>query len=208
METLLLTSAGMNVKEEILKILPKPANEIKIAHIITASKLEKDTSYVDKDKKAMTEQGFLVEEIDIEDKNEKELREMLKDKDVVYVQGGNTFYLLKHVRESGFDKVIKESIEKGKIYIGVSAGSIIAGPTIETAGWCDPDKNNIGLTDLVGLSLVPFLITVHYDLKDESVIKNEIENSKYPVRILTDDQAILVRGNKVELVGKGPEIRL
>jgi hypothetical protein len=44
MKTILLTSAGMNVKEQILKILPKPANQIKLAHIITASKAEEDKS--------------------------------------------------------------------------------------------------------------------------------------------------------------------
>ena len=37
MKTILLTSAGMDIKDEILKILPKPANQVKIAHIITAS---------------------------------------------------------------------------------------------------------------------------------------------------------------------------
>jgi len=208
MKTLLLTSAGMNVKEEILKILPKPANEIKIAYIITASKFEEDTSYVDKDKKAIIEQGFSVEEIDIRDKNEKELREMLKDKDVVYVQGGNTFYLLKHVKESGFDKVIKELIQKGVIYIGVSAGSYIACPTIEMALWKDQDKNIVGLEGLTALNLVPFLLSVHYTPEYKEIIKKGISSSKYPVRILTDDQAILVRDNKVELVGKGTEIKL
>ena len=208
MKTLLLTSAGMNVKEEILKILPKPANEIKIAYIITASKSEEDTSYVDKDKRAMIEQGFLVEEIDIRDKNEKELREMFKDKDIVYVQGGNTFYLLKYVRESGFDKVIKELIQKGVIYIGVSAGSYIACPTIEAALWKDQDKNIVGLKDLTALNLVPFLLLAHYTPERKEVIKKGVSSSKYPVKILTDDQAILVRDDKVELVGKGPEIKL
>ena len=208
MKTLLLTSAGMNVKEEILKILPKPANKIKVAYIITASKFEEDTSYVDKDKKAMIEQGFLVEEIDIRNKDEKELREMLKDKDIVYVQGGNTFYLLKYVKESGFDKVIKELIQKGVIYIGVSAGSYIACPTIEAALWKDQDRNIVGLEDLTALNLVPFLLSVHYIPEYKEIIKKGISSSKYPVKILTDDQAILVRDNRAELVGKGPEIRL
>ena len=208
MKTLLLTSAGMNVKEEILKILPKPANEIKVAYIITASKFEEDASYVDKDRRAMIAQGFLVEEIDVRDKDEKELREMLKDKDIVYVQGGNTFYLLKYVKESGFDKVVKELIQKGLIYIGVSAGSYIACPTIEAALWKDQDKNIVGLKDLTALNLVPFLLSVHYTPEYKEILKKEISSSKYPVKILTDDQAILVRDNKVELVGKGPEIRL
>lgn len=208
MKTILLTSAGMNVKDEILKILPKSADQIKLAHIITASKAEENTAYVEKDRAAMEDLGFQVEDIDIEGKNENELREILKDKDAVYVQGGNTFYLLKYVRESGFDKVVKELIDKGLIYIGVSAGSIIAGPTIETAGWKGGDKNIVGLTDLSALHLVGFNVFVHYTEEWKNVIEAEIHKAKYPVRILTDNQAILVKDDKIEFVGKGEEIKI
>jgi dipeptidase E len=112
----------MDIKEEILRVLPKPPEQMKIAHIITASKPEEDTSYVEKDSRLMVEAGFQVEDIDIEGKNEIELKELLKDKDIIYIQGGNTFHLLKCVKESGFDKIVKELIEKEVIYIGVSAG--------------------------------------------------------------------------------------
>lgn len=209
MKTILLTSAGMNVKEEILKILPKPASQIKLAHIITASKAEKNISYLEKDKEKMLGAGFQVEDIDIEGKTEKELRDLLGSKDIIYVQGGSAFYLLKCVRESGFDKVVKDLINKGAIYIGVSAGSYVACPTIEAAGWKHLDKNIVGLTDLVAMNLVPFLITAHYNrLKYRKAVKNGVKKSKYPVRILTDEQAILIQDGVAKLVGKGEEIKL
>lgn len=205
---ILLTSAGMDVKEEILKILPKPANQIKIAHIITASKSEKNLSYLEKENRIMKELGFDVENIDIEGKNENELRTLLKNKDIIYVQGGNTFYLLKHVKASGFDKVVKELVKKGTIYIGVSAGSYIACPTIEMANWKHSDRNTVGLTDLTGLNLVPFLLSVHYKPEYAQVLKQEIFNAKYSVKILTDKQAILVENGKAEVVGEGEEIEI
>lgn len=208
MKTILLTSAGMNVKEEILKILPKPADQIKVAHVITASKSEKNLSYLEKENQIMRELGFNVENVDIEGKNEKELRVLLDGKDIVYVQGGNTFYLLKHVRASGFDKVVKELIGKGTVYVGVSAGSYIACPTIEMASWKNPDKNTVGLTDLTGLGLVPFLLSVHYKSEYDSILKQEISATNYPVKILTDEQAILVKDNEIKLVGRGEEIKL
>jgi len=208
MKTLLLTSAGVNVKEEILKILPEPANQIKLAHIITASKAEQNKSYVKKETDGLAEIGFQVEEIDIEGKNESDLRKLLTDKDIIYVQGGNTFYLLKYALESGFDKLVKELIEKGVIYIGVSAGSYIACPTIEMANWKHQDRNTVGLTDLTGLNLVPFLLSVHYKPDYAPILKKEVSNSKYPVKILTDEQAILVKDEIVSLVGKGEEIKL
>ncbi|MFO8053460.1 MAG: Type 1 glutamine amidotransferase-like domain-containing protein [Candidatus Omnitrophota bacterium] len=208
MKTILLTSAGMNVKEEILKILPKPANKIKIAHIITASKVGEDLSYLEKENQIMKELGFDAEDIDIEDKTENELRALLKNKDIIYVQGGNTFYLLKHVKESGFDKVIKELIEEGIIYIGVSAGSYIACPTIEMANWKHQDRNTVGLEDLTGLNLVPFLLFVHFKPEYDPILKQEVPSSKYPVKILTDKQAILIRDSEIKLVGQGEEVNI
>lgn len=198
----------MNVKEEILKILSKPIHQTKIAHITTASKIENNLGYLEKENLIMREVGFNVENIDIEGKNENELRALLGYKDIIYVQGGNTFYLLKHARASGFDKVVKELIKKGVIYVGVSAGSYIACPTIEMANWKHPDKNTVRLTDLKGLNLVPFLLSVHFDPQYTPTLKNEISNAKYPVKILTDSQAILVRDDKIELVGCGEEIKL
>lgn len=208
MKTILLTSAGMNVREEILKILPKPADQIKIAHIITASKAEEDISYLERESQTMKELGFNVENIDIEGKNENELRVLLDGKDVIYVQGGNTFYLLKCVKESGFDAVAKELIEKGIVYIGVSAGSYIACPTIEMAYWKHPDRNTVGLTDLTGLNLVPFLLSVHFNPEYAQILKQEILNSKFPVKILDDNQAILIQDGNYKLVGRGEEIKL
>ncbi len=198
----------MDVKEEILKILPKPASGTKIAHIITASKVETDLSYLEKENQIMSEVGLDVENIDIEGKTENELRTLLKNKDVIYVQGGNTFYLLKYVRTSGFDKVVKELVDNGIIYVGVSAGSYIACPTIEMATWKHQDRNTVGLTDFTALNLVPFLLSVHYKPEYKDILKEAISKTKYPVRILTDDQALLVSNGEIKLVGKGGEIKL
>lgn len=89
---LLLTSVGMSVKDGIIRILPRPAKQLKRAHIITASKPELNRNYMVKDKRGMKNLDFDVEDIDIEGKNEKELREILKEKDVICVQGGNIFF--------------------------------------------------------------------------------------------------------------------
>lgn len=208
MITILLTSAGMQVKDEILKILPKPPQEIKLAHIITASKGEKDTSYVQHEEAEMKKLGFQVENIDLEDKTADELRELFADKDIVYVQGGNTFYLLYHVKRSGFDEVIQEFIKRGGIYIGVSAGSIIACPTIEVANWGSIDSNDVGITDLSAMDLVGFLIYPHYTPDQEDIILEEHDNTFLPVTVITDDQAVLVQNEEVTLVGKGEQVVL
>lgn len=207
MRTLLLTSAGFNVQDEILKILPKPPSKLKIVHITTASKDEKNKDDVTKDTEIMRNLGFQVTEVDIEGMSERKVRKLLGDKDIVYVQGGNTYWLLKCVRESGFDKVVEELLEKGVIYIGVSAGSYIAGPSIEQASWIHT-HNKSGLTDLSAMNLVPFMLIVHYLPKYNNFLQQKISKSKYKFKILNDDQAILVQGNSYKLVGKGPEIKI
>lgn len=208
MKTILLTSAGMDVKEEILKILPRPANQINVAYITTASKAEPDTSYVEKDRKLLKTEGFEVDEVDIEGKTQGELFALLDNHNLIFIQGGNTFYLLKAIRESGFDKVIKKLINRGVIYVGVSAGTVICCPTIEVAGWKNLDRNVVNLKNLTGLNLIPFNVFVHYEPKWLDFIKKETAKSKYPIRILTNDQALLIQDEKITFVGKGEEVKI
>jgi len=198
---------SVDVRKEIIKLLPKPSRQIELAHIITASNVEKSTDYVKRDKRQMLKLGLQVEDIDLKGKTEKVLKSLLEGKDVIYVQGGNAFYLLKYVRESGFHKVVKELIQKGVVYIGASAGSYIACPTIEMATWKHQDKNRVGLKDLKALNLAPFLITVHYESKYKAILKKEIPKAKFPVRILRDNQALLISNGKVKFVGKGEEVK-
>ena len=208
-QTLLLTSAGMRMQDEILKLLPKSPAQTKLAHIITASNEVSPHPWRDNDKKAMLKLGIQVEDIDIKGKTESELRLILKGKDVIYVQGGSPYYLLKHVKESRFDKVVKDLVNKGILYIGASAGSYIACPTIEQALWKKPKRNRHGLTDKEpAMGLAPFLIVAHYGPKIKQDIKIGISKTEYPVRVLTDNQAILVKDGKTKLIGKGKEIKL
>lgn len=59
----------------------------------------------------------------------------------IYVLGGNTFYLWHHMRQSGLDALVRRRVAEGALYVGASAGSIVAGQSISTAlwkGWDDP----------------------------------------------------------------------
>ncbi len=203
---MLLTSSGMyGSRQEILNILPKPAYDIRVAHIITASNPEVDKTYMNKDRELMREAHFNIKDIDIENKNKAQLMQELKDMDIIYVQGGNTFYLLKQIRMTGFDKVVKKLIKKGVIYIGVSAGSIVTGKTIETAKWLG-DENTVNLKNLKGLKLVPFNIFVHYKQDYDEIIRKEQKKSWHKLKILSDTQALLVLNREVTLLGTGEEV--
>ena len=71
----------------------------------------------------------------------------------MYVCGGNTFKILHKLRETRLDVYITKQVEQGALYVGVSAGSIIAGPDIEIAGWgSEGDENEVNLQDLEGFN--------------------------------------------------------
>lgn len=209
MKTLLLASNGEFLYKYGDKLFYKPLRKMKLAYIITASKVVMDKSYLKIHKNRMKKLGFDFEEIDIEGKNEKELRKILKDKEAVHIEGGNTYYLLKHARKSGLKKVLKELIEKGLIYIGTSAGSYLMTPYIGMSSWKKEKrpKNKYGLTNFSGLNFVPFLLFVHYKPIHKEVIKEKIKKLKYPLKILKDGQAILAKGGKIKFLG-GKEVIL
>ena len=76
----------------------------------------------------------------------------------IFVGGGNTFRLLKNVRENGLLGVIRDRVRGGMPYMGSSAGSNLACPTIMTTN--DMPISNPGSFDALGL--VPFQINAHY----------------------------------------------
>jgi len=202
---LFLTSSGIGseIKDDFLSLLSKSPNQIKVAFILTASYPEPNPWYVEKSLKTLRSLGFKTREVDLRIENLKSLTEKLSATDVIYVDGGNTFYLLSWVRKSGFDKALQEFLERGGVYVGVSAGSYIACPTIEMANWKRPDRNLVGLADLTSLNLISFLLTAHYTVDSETSIRQGSIKSGYPTVALSDGQAVLVDGEKVKVVGPG-----
>ncbi len=208
MRTLILTSSGSFITENnIDQHLPKKITDCKIAYIITASKKVDDLTYIEKHCQKMNELNFSYTKIDIDGKKENKLRRILDGYDIVMVEGGNTFYLLKAVRESGFNNVIEELIAKGVVYIGSSAGSYIVSPSIIMATW-SPGFDRCGIIDYKAMNLIPFLIGVHYTPDKYELFKEKAKDLKYPVRILNDKQAILVQDDKFQLLGGDDEIIL
>ena len=126
---LLLTSQGLpsKLKETFVSLLHKPTSEIKLSFITTAAYGDyKNPKWLNVYRKQLNNYGIQqIEDLDLKDKNQKELETILKDKDIIFVNGGNSFYLLYWVRKSGFDKLLPQFLNQGTLYIGVSAGSYI-----------------------------------------------------------------------------------
>jgi dipeptidase E len=184
-----------------------PKSEMKIGYITTASKGSRDTAFLEKVKNTMKENAIDFEEIDIEGKGKDEILNFFKNKNIIHVEGGNTFYLLKAIRESGFAEALKKLLNERKIYIGTSAGAYIMCPTIEVANWNETGRDRFGLTDFSALNYVPFVLKVHYKDEMENTVKEKMKTLKYPLRILRDGQGILIENDKYTFFG-GEEIIL
>ena len=208
METLILASSGNLIAANNLNhFLPKPLSEAKILYVTTASKKVNDSSYVERTRQKMDELNFSYTEFDIVGKSEEELKKALSDSDILYVEGGNTFYLLQAVRDTGFEKIVKEAIENGLVYWGVSAGAYIACPSIIMATWSDR-FDRCGVTDWTAMNLVPFFIKAHYTPDMLGTLKEKSNDLQLPLRVLNDDQVVMMKDGEVQLTGGGDELIL
>lgn len=208
MKTILLLSHGKFLNSDLPKILGRSLLGWRVLHITTAANGARVDMkpYWDTVHEALEKYGCEVKDLDLEGKTKNELRDILKNFEAVFINGGNTFYLLKEMRASGFSELLKELIPQGLVYMGASAGAYVMCPTIEVSGW-DTTRNTFGLTDLSALNFAPFLLSAHYHPGKAALIKEKSQQSKYPIRILTDEQAILLKDNQMEFLG-GPEIVL
>lgn len=208
MKKLFLTSTGLQkeTRNYFLDLLNKKPKDTTVAFIPTAADPEDDKWFVKAALDEIAEIGMKVVGIDLKKENKTSLKNKLSTCDIVYVNGGNTFYLLDWVRKSGFDEIVKQQVNEGKIYIGVSAGSIITGPNIEISGWGDGDKNTVNLNDLTGLNLVNFSISPHFIESDRQLLDEMSKKVSYPVVALSNSQAIMITNDKIEIVGVGEKI--
>jgi len=156
-----LTSSANMVLDKMLPELPLPARNFKVLFIPTASDpYGENTPWMDADRNKLIDIGFNVTDFDLKNKTDNETREAINKSDIIFVGGGNTFYLLEKMKASGFDIIINEFKDSDKIYIGSSAGSCVAGPDIEPiAVLDDPNEAQLGTTK--SLSLVDFIVLPH-----------------------------------------------
>ena len=113
------------------------------------------------------------------------------DIDVIYISGGNTFGTMKLIRDTGFDKVIIDYVQKGAVYIGGSAGAHIA--TANIAHVEKYDKNTYGLTDFSGLGLFDGILICHYTEERKRDYEDLSAMGKYTVIALKDDHSIMIK---------------
>lgn len=129
------------------------------------------------------------------------------ESDIIYLAGGNTFYFLKHLRESGLLPKLKHFAKSGGVLAGLSAGGLIMSPTIKLAADRDlgPDPNDVKLKNLEGMSLFDFEFSPHFD---ETQKQNQAHlayslKTENTVFASADGGGMIINGNDYEICGAG-----
>lgn len=196
---LYLASYAMLTMGKIIKHEGRDFIGRKAVFIPTAGDPYDNKDFVEADKIALKKYGLDVVEMDVTNKNEEEIRETIDGADIILVVGGDTFYLMEKLKESGADKIIKEFVSKGVIYIGSSAGSIICCPTIEGAEEFDDPNLAPKLDNFNGVGFFRDVIIPHthkekYFDRIRRAIKR-LESKGYTVYPLTDNDVLFFNGN-------------
>lgn len=147
--------------------------------------------------------GWKVDELDIATASYEDIKAKLEQNDAIFVAGGNTFYLMQEMKRTGADKLIINEVNKGKFYVGESAGAIITAPNIEYASLMDSKKTAPYLSDYSGLGLVDFYVVPHaHSLSFNKAVESMIStySSILDLRVIRNNQAIYVNDKHVELL--------
>jgi dipeptidase E len=176
-----------------------------VTFIPTASIPETVKFFVSSGKKALIKLGLTVDELEISTATNEEISNKLKNNDLIYVSGGNTFFLLQELKRTGADRIIAEQINSGKIYIGESAGSIIVSPDIEYVKYLDSVKKAPNLSDFSSLNIVEFYPLPHYtNFPFKKSVEKVIAEYGNTLELMpfSNSQAIFIKDYKVEIVTK------
>lgn len=200
------------VMEDIERRLGKQAEKIKISYITTAGNLHPidKRDWIVEGRELLKSQGWQVFDYDIEGKKEAEVEQELEGKDVVFVQGGNNFYLLEQMQRCNFREVMERAFERNVLYIGESAGAIVCSQDIAVQRWMSGDELALvpEMKDFRGLGLVNFLIKPHWNregVKREKFSRflwenpEEFYSIEQPIICLNDNQLVRVEGDKFQI---------
>ncbi|GIT81591.1 putative peptidase [Leifsonia sp. LS1] len=201
---LLLLSLGVSAIPAFLREALGRADRIRVGYVPDAALAYDGAPFVDAERAALTGLGYDVETLRLSGTPLAEVEAALDRVDALYVAGGNTFSLLHALRSAGADRVIVGRVRAGLPYIGLSAGSVVAGPTIAPIAPMDDATEAPGLTDLRGLGLVDVVVVPHADgvSYPAAVIDRVVAEfgQAHPLRLLVDDEALIVDDEGMRVV--------
>lgn len=137
-------------------------------------------------------------------------KQAVKEAQVIITGGGNTFCLLKSLQDENLIETIREKLQSGTSYIGWSAGSNLACPTIRTTN----DMPVVQPENFNALNLISFQINPHYtdykqadhagETREMRINEFILMNRELYVTGLREGTLLQIIDNKIELMGDKP----
>lgn len=159
--------------------------------------------YVDKVNASLNEIGINVKGIH----SFEDAKEAIRNADVIMIGGGNTWKLTRMLQENGLIEAIREKVNAGTPYIGWSAGSNVACPTLKTT-------NDMPITAPLSfetLNFVPFQVNPHYldahpaghggETREMRINEFLVENPEVYVVGLRESTILQYEEGKLSLIG-------
>jgi len=159
--------------------------------------------YTERVREVFASLGFEIESVHQADDPVK----MIQAAESIAVGGGNTFHLVAKMHDTGIMKAIKEKAEQGTPYMGWSAGSNVACPTLMTTN----DMPIIQPKSFDCLNLIPFQINPHYldanpeghggETREQRIEEFLVVNKEMKVLGLREASLLFVEGKLMKLLG-------
>ncbi len=218
---LLLTSDGLTndvVADALRELVGKKPADTYVAFIPTAAHAEHSDTLPIRDVQRIVDYGYQVDVYDLATVEPTAVASDLQGYDVIFVGGGNAFYLSYWMQKSGLFDALPELL-KSKVYAGISAGSMITSRSLCLSSQAVKNKQafqkkdydalgpkgessgtTLGLVDIV---FRPHLNRRVFSLDNLSSLKKYTQHIDYPVYALDDNSALQVVGNRIEVVSAG-----
>lgn len=211
---LLLTSGGLDnnsIINALMDLVGKSFDQTSIAFIPTAANVEKG------DKKWLVKQMVQTKNLGLKIFDVVDFSSVPKDvwlarleaADILLFGGGNTYHLLHSLRISGLSDILPRLLES-KIYVGISAGTVVATHDVSFSKSERIYSKEIGeIMDFKGLGLVNFHVRPHLNnpnfpsMSRENIEKLAAENSSETIYAIDDNSAIQVVDDEVTVISEG-----
>ncbi len=150
--------------------------------------------------------GYQVEVVDLRNwlAGSDGLYEALSKYEVLWIGGGHTYYLRWILRETGADGIISKLVDQGKVYVGWSAGAVVAGPTIEHFDAMGDDPAGAPEVVIDGLDLIKSVVVPHIGNPDfdrgANRTKSHLDAAGFNTIGLSDNQALTIDGINEDLI--------
>lgn len=162
--------------------------------------------HAEQEHQKVEELGFEMVDLMVATTPQEQIADILNRVDSIYMASGETFDLLNALKTSGAEQLIVEKVRAGMPYVSSSAGSVVAGPSIEPISVMDSPALAPDLHDYTALGFTDRFIIPHAQENGgpypHDIIVKTVEEygENYPLLLLEDGQALEVDDNGQQVV--------